>query len=91
MSDVAEEAGPPKIEGGSSVEYLVFRCTACRKQVRFKGIWLSGAVPKVKVACETCGLEGDYKLHPTTWIDIMPLPTSPDGAPGRLSTGETDT
>jgi hypothetical protein len=66
-----------KVKGEIRVDYFHLECGECsgpHNHLRLsKARWVGG-VPQVVMTCPNCGATDDVKLHPTAWMDVIPLP-----------------
>ncbi len=60
------------IKGETRGDYFHMECEKCGEWVRLKNLRWVGGVPQVEIACSKCEEHDDLKLHPPTWIDIIP-------------------
>ena len=61
-----------RIKGEIRGEYLHLECEKWGGSVGLKNLRWVGGVPQVEVTCSKCEEHDELKLHPPTWIDIVP-------------------
>ena len=69
-----EDGGMLHLKGGSRGGYFHVECSACGAPVSLRDLRWVGGVPQVKARCDNCEIEADFKLHPPTWMDVVPGP-----------------
>ena len=63
-----------QIRGETRGEYFNIWCEACNQIVSLHDArWVSG-VPQIKATCPECEETGDFKVHRTTAMDVIPKP-----------------
>ena len=73
VSEHDEEIGMSlQISGHTGGEYFHINCDACGKAVSLTDFRWVGGVPQVKAECRKCEETWDFKLHPPTWLNIVP-------------------
>ena len=60
-----------KIQGERRTDYFHIICQECGKHVdiTYRG-YCGGAVPKIRISCETCGESIDLKLSAPHWSGL---------------------
>jgi hypothetical protein len=62
-----------QLKGEIRTDYFNLECTKCSVPVKLTNPRWVGGVPQVVATCSKCGEHADMKLHPPTWIDVIPL------------------
>jgi len=62
-----------RIKGETRMEYFQVLCEDCGGWVRLTNARWVGGVPEVEAKCSKCGTSGNFKLHPPSWMDLIPL------------------
>ena len=66
-----------RITGRTGGEYFNIECEACieadrvPRSVNLSDLRWGGSVPVVTGTCRGCGATGTFKLHPTSWMEVL--------------------
>jgi hypothetical protein len=58
--------------GGTRIDYFHVECVKCHGAVELSDLRWVGGVPQLKATCTECRETSDFKLHPTTWKNVVP-------------------